>query len=84
MTLRRKLGLVDLERLTLFVPDNIVDPTQFTRDGPCHIDEIRVIGDFQHLAQPPATDWDTVAGLLMDSTQHANGYLFTYRLDPPL
>src|SRR5436305_11522351 len=70
--------------LTLFVPDNSIDPTQYTRGGPCRIDEIRVIGDFQHLANPPATDWDAATGLLMNRTTNANGYLFTYRFDPPL
>ena len=72
------------QSLTLFVPDNTIDPTQYIRGGPCHIDEIRVIGDFQHLANPPATDWDAVTGFVMNRTQNANGYLFVYRFDPPL
>jgi len=72
------------QSLTLFVPDNTIDPMQYSRGGPCHIDEILVIGDFQHLANPPATDWDAATGFVMNRTINANGYLFTYRFDPPL
>ena len=34
------------QSLTLFVPDNTIDPKQYVRGGPCRIVEVRVIGDF--------------------------------------
>lgn len=72
------------QSLTLFVPDNTVDSTQYTRGGPCRIVEARVIGDFQSLADPKAANWDAATGLVMKKTQNANGYLFTYRFATPL
>lgn len=72
------------QRLTLFIPDSDVDPTQYFRGGPCHIVEVRVIGDFQNRIDPKATNWDATTGLLMEKTQHANGYLFTYQFAEPL
>ncbi len=72
------------QSLTLFVPDNTIDPTQYVRGGPCRIVEVRVIGDFQSLVDPRATNWDAATGFVMNKTQNANGYLFTYPFDPPL
>jgi pullulanase len=72
------------QSLTLFVPDNAVDPTQYTRGGPCRIVDVRAIGDFQDIADPHATNWDAATGLGMTKTLHANGYLFTYRFPAPL
>src|SRR5438876_2876334 len=72
------------QSLTLFVPDKTVDPTQYTRGGPCRIVDVRVIGDFQSLADPQAANWDATTGLVMNKTRHANGYLFTYRFAKPL
>ncbi len=72
------------QSLTLFVPDNTIDPTQYMRGDPCRIVDVRVIGDFQSRVNPRATDWDAATGLVMKKTQNANGYLFTYPFDPPL
>src|SRR6266496_1470555 len=72
------------QSLTLFVPDNTIDPTQYVRGGPCRIVEVRVIGDFQSLVDPRTTNWDAATGFVMNKTQNANGYLFTYPFDPPL
>ncbi|HEY4385444.1 MAG TPA: hypothetical protein VGN34_13375, partial [Ktedonobacteraceae bacterium] len=73
------------QRLTLFIPDQTIDPTQYSRGGPCHIEKIYVIGDFQHLVQPSATNWDPTTGLEMQKTSHAHGLLFTYQFtNPPL
>ncbi len=72
------------QRLTLFVPDNTVDPAQYTRGGPCHILDVRVIGDFQRLVNPSATNWDVASGLVMAQTTDQHGYLFTYVFTKPL
>lgn len=72
------------QSLTLFVPDNSVDPAQYSRGGPCRIVEVRVIGDFQSLVDPTATNWDAAAGLVMNKTPHPNGYLFSYLFARPL
>ncbi len=76
--------VTDEQSLTLFVPDSAVDPTQYTRGGPCRIVAIRVIGDFQSLADPLATNWDAATGLMMKKTEHPNGYLYTYHFAKPL
>ena len=35
------------DQIQLFVPDNIVDPTQYIRGGPSRIGEVRIVSDFQ-------------------------------------
>src|SRR5438876_1106517 len=72
------------QSLTLFVPDNTVDPTQYARGGPCRIVDIRVIGDFQSLVNPDSANWDAATGLVMNKTLHANGYQFAYQFATPL
>ena len=72
------------QSLTLFVPDNSVDPDQYTRGGPSRIVDVRVIGDFQSLADPGSTNWNPATALVMIKTVYANGYLFTWRFTNPL
>lgn len=72
------------QALTLFVPDNRVDPAQYVRGGACGIVECRVIGDFQARVDPRANDWDPQTGLVMAETAHPNGRIFTYSFDAPL
>ena len=72
------------QSLKLFVPDNTVDPSQYTRGGASNIAAVSVIGDFQHLVTSSVTDWDQANALPMTLTAHPNGYLFVYPFNPPL
>ena len=72
------------QSIQLFVPDNIIDPNQYTRGAACNIATVGIIGDFQHLAAPGTTDWDQADALPMTQTPHPNGYLFVYNFNPPL
>lgn len=72
------------DQLQLFVPDNAIDPTQYSSGGPCRIVEVRLVGDFQTILNPGATNWDYISGFVMGKTNHANGYLFTYVFPTPL
>jgi len=72
------------DQLQIFVPDNTIDASQYTGGGPCRIDDVKVIGDFQTTVNPAATDWDYDTGLPMVQTQNAHGYLFTYSFSNPL
>jgi pullulanase len=70
--------------IKLFIPDNTIDPSQYTRGGTSNIAAVSIIGDFQHLVASGATDWDQATALPMTLTAHANGYLFVYTFNPPL
>lgn len=70
--------------IQLFVPDNTIDPTQYTRGGPCRIAEIRLIGDFQSQIAPASVNWDPASGLVMTRRTNANGYLYEYIFPVPL
>jgi glycosidase len=64
----------------LFLPDNTVDPTQYTRGGSPLIANVRVAGNFQSLLG--GTDWDPLSAPLMQRQAHPHGWL--YRLDLPV
>lgn len=72
------------QSITLFIPDNTIDPTQYSRGGACNIAAVSIIGDFQHLVMRGAADWDQTAALPMTQSPHPNGYLFLYSFNPPL
>src|SRR5580700_10029916 len=72
------------QSINLFIPDNTIDATQYTRGGVCHIQAVSIVGDFQHLVNPGSTDWDPASDLAMTRTAHPNGFLFVYSFDPPL
>ena len=73
-----------VQSIQLFIPDNVVDPTQYTRGAASNIRALSLIGDFQHIVTPAATDWDQTAALSMKQSAHPNGFLFTYTFNPPL
>jgi 1,4-alpha-glucan branching enzyme len=72
------------QRIELFIPDNTIDPNQYSRGAACNIAALSIIGDFQHLVTPGVTDWDQAAALPMTQSPHPNGYLFVYTFNPPL
>lgn len=72
------------QSIRLFIPDNSIDPAQYTRGGSCQIASVGIIGDFQHLVSPGATDWDPTAAIPVAPSPHPNGYLYSYIFDPPL
>jgi glycosidase len=69
--------------ISLFVPDNQVDASQYT-GGPSRIISVSVIGDFQHIVAPGVADWDAGNALQSISTNHPNGFLFVYSFPKPL
>ena len=72
------------QSIKLFIPDNTIDPSQYSRGGACNIAALSIIGDFQHLVTPGAADWDEAAALAMTQSPHPNGYLFVHTFNPPL
>ncbi len=72
------------QSIQLFVPDNTIDPTQYTRGGACQIASVSIVSDFQHLVTPGAQDWDPASALKMTLTTHKNGYLYVYSFATPL
>jgi pullulanase len=58
----------------LFVPDNAVDPTQYTRGGSAKITAVAVVGDFQTALGGKA--WNAPTALLMTRNPHPHGWLF--------
>ncbi len=72
------------QSISLFIPDNTIDPTQYTRGGASGITTVGIVGDFQHLVNPGSTDWDPASALPMQRTAHPSGYLFVYNFAPPL
>jgi 1,4-alpha-glucan branching enzyme len=72
------------QSLSLFIPDNAVDPTQYAQGGACGVVECLVIGDFQARVDPGATDWDAKTGFPMTEKPHPNGRLFRYTFTSPL
>jgi pullulanase len=66
----------------LFLPDNRVDPAQYTRGGPPKIRAIRVRGDFQHLLD--GEDWGLASAPDMVRQPHPHGWLWSCTLDRPL
>lgn len=72
------------QSIQLFIPDNTVDPTQYSRGAASNIAAVNLIGDFQHLVTPGDADWDQAAALPMTQSPHPNGYLHIYTFHPPL
>ena len=66
------------QSITLFIPDNTVDPTQYTNGGPSGISQIKIVSDFQQTLAKSATNWDAATGLPMVKNKHKNGWLWTY------
>jgi pullulanase/glycogen debranching enzyme len=66
----------------LFVPDNTIDPNQYTGGDSPRITSVAVVGDFQQAANPSAQNWDISTALKMTQQQHPNGLLFTAPLPP--
>jgi 1,4-alpha-glucan branching enzyme len=64
----------------LFVPDNAIDPTQYSRGGSCKIVEVRVVGDFQKALDAARNNWSYDDGLVLAEQPHPNGRLFTCTL----
>jgi pullulanase len=62
----------------LFVPDNTVDPTQYTSGDTPKIRDVTIVGDFQ--AAIGATNWDLASGLRMTPGSHSNGLVFVAAL----
>jgi pullulanase len=72
------------QSIRLFIPDNTIDPSQYTGGDVSHIASVSIIGDFQHLVTAGAPDWDQAGALPMTQTAHPNGHLFVYAFNPPL
>jgi pullulanase len=72
------------QSISLFIPDNNIDPTQYIRGSASGITAISIVSDFQHLVTAGATDWDPTAALPMQRTNHPNGYLWVYKFSPTL
>jgi pullulanase len=64
----------------LFVPDRAIDPTQYGRGDSPKISSVCVVGDFQSVVTPGATNWQAASGLPMTLQPHPNGLLFTAAL----
>jgi len=58
-------------------PAATVDPSQYVRGGEPHIDEVRVVGDFQSALG--GTDWDHNAAPLLTKNPHPNGVLYSFK-----
>ncbi len=63
----------------LFFPDNAKDTSQYTNGGLPRIKCIRVTGDFQN--QIGSSDWDFAHAPELMKTDHASGWLYTYKID---
>jgi 1,4-alpha-glucan branching enzyme len=72
------------QSINLFIPDNSVDPTQYTRGDVCRIQSVSIVSDFQHMVNPGSTDWDPATAIPMLRTAHPNGYLYVYSFAKPL
>ncbi len=66
----------------LFLPDNAVDPAQYTRGGSPKIKEIRIRGDFQ--GKLGGIDWDLTSAPTMTREPHPHGWLWTCTLPADL
>jgi hypothetical protein len=72
------------QSVSLFIPDNAVDPTQYVRGGPSRIASVALVGDFQSIVAPGATDWDAADGLELTKEAHAGGAVWRYRFPQKL
>ena len=75
---------VDQNEVTfkLFLPDNAVDPKQYSRGGTPKIEEIRVRGDFQN--QLGGVDWELDSAPRLKREEHPNGWMWSCTLDGEL
>jgi pullulanase len=62
----------------LFIPDNTVDPTQYTRGGQPRIREICIRGDFQ--GQIGGINWAFDFAPVMLKNPHPKGWLYTHKI----
>jgi pullulanase len=72
------------QSIQLFIPDNTIDPDQYSRGDVSHIGSIKIISDFQHIVTPGVIDWDPTKALPMTRTNHPNGFLYVYSFANPL
>lgn len=74
-------AVVDGKRVdfNLFVPDNSIDPGQYTRGATPNIKLVRVVGDFQSAIG--GTDWDVASAPYMPEVvpQHPNGRHYRFK-----
>jgi 1,4-alpha-glucan branching enzyme len=61
----------------LFLPDRTVDSTQYVRGGEPHIQDVRIVGEFQKALG--GTNWDTASAPIMQKGTHPNGVLYTFK-----
>jgi len=61
----------------LFLPDRTVDPSQYSRGGEPHIEEVRVVGDFQSALG--GADWDHNTAPTLTESPHPNGVLYSFK-----
>ncbi len=66
------------QSVTLFIPDNVVDPKQYSQGGPSRIVSVSLVGDFQ------GADWDPAKGLALVKKPHPNGTVWRYDFKVPL
>jgi hypothetical protein len=68
----------------LFVPDNTIDPSQYTVGDVSRIASVGVVGTFQPPAGVSTTIWDTTKPLMMAAGTNAHGLLFSAALPQPI
>jgi pullulanase len=71
------------DKLELFVPDNQVDPAQYTGGGPSRIVQVKVVSDFQSLINGGAA-WDYQTAPVMTLQKHPNGNLYVLKFPKSL
>lgn len=64
----------------LFVPDNVVDPSQYKRGGRSRIIGVKAVGDFQPVLNPGGPSWNFPNGLTLVERPHPNGRQFVGKL----
>ena len=64
----------------LFVPDNSIDPGQYTVGDVSRIASVGIVGDFQIAAGISTANWDQTKPLMMTNGTNANGLLFSVAL----
>jgi pullulanase len=65
--------------LSLFFPDNTVDPSQYEGDGDPRIHRLQVAGTFQ--SRIGGADWDPAGAPVLDPQPHPHGVRYAVRLD---
>jgi pullulanase len=62
----------------VFVPDATRDPRQYRGVADPHIDEIRVVGDFQSALN--GIDWDVAGAPVLERADHPSGFVYAVEL----